>query len=1434
MDTEIRTLRRTLEWAFVAGVFMGYIGLLAFDGPPSLFAQTDTTAPTVSSVDITSDTGDDEVYLDDDGVYGIGDKIEVTVTLSENVTVTGSPQLELNVGGSAKTASYDSTDGSKVVFGYTVAVGDSDTDGISIEADKLSLNGGAVKDAADNSANLSHSAVAAQAGHKVDGVRPTITRSYFIGSSSGQDDVHTSGEYLPAGMSFSENIFVGGYPGPQLKFNFEGKTKLADFYGAYPDCDQVICVYGPGGRQGTSINFEYMMVKGDLDLDGVAINANSLVLNGGSIRDGAGNDAVLTHRAVSENSDYIVDAVPATVKSVAITSDPGSDNTYGEGDTIEVTVTFSESVRVPRWLGSGGVVRMPLLELNIGGIAKTARTHERSTITGTTLVLSYTVQDGDNDANGVSIGANKLTAQSNRGITDNYSGCCPGGENADLRHSAVADDVDHKVGSSMPVSLSTDATLKGLTLSGIDFGTFASDTESYSATVPYRLSQTAVIPTANHSGARYVTKLGGVSDADGAVSLAVGSNVITVVVTAEDGSTTKTYTVSVTRATPSTDATLKGLTLNGIDFGTFASGTESYTATVAYDVAQTLVLATPNDPRARYVTKIGGVLARPNGLWTEVSLTTGANVITIEVTAEDGTTEKTYTVTVTRAAASTDATLSGLTLSGIDFGTFASSTETYTAEVTNNPTETAVTPTVNHSGATYIIKIGGVTDSDGTVTLADGDNLITVEVTAEDGTTTKTYTVTVTRLVTSEQTEASTDATLSGLTLSGVDFGPFASGTESYTANVAYSVSQTTVTSTVNDDGASYVIKLSGETDADGTVSLAVGSNVITIEVTAEDGETTRTYTVTVTRAAPSTDATLSALTLSGVDFGTFSSGTTSNSATVANGMSQTTVTPTVNDSDASYVIKLGGVTDSDGTVSLAVGSNVITVEVIAEDDTTKRTYTVTVTRAAPPSSDASLKSLSLSGISIGTFSSVTTTYSVQVPNTLSETTVTLGVNQSSASYVIKLDGAVDSDGKVSLSVGKNVITVEITAEDGQTSQTYTINVTRAEPPSTDATLSGLILSGVDFGAFATGTTSYTAGVANSLSQTTVSPTANDSGATYVIKLGGLIDSDGTFSLSVGANVITVEVTAEDDSTTSTYTVTVTRAEPPSTDATLSALSLSGVDFGTFDSTTISYTATVANSVTQTTVSPAVNDSGATYVIKLGGVTDSDGTISLAVGSNVITVEVTAEDDSATQTYTVNVTRAEPPSADAALSALTLSGVDFGAFASSTTSYTADVSNNVTQTTVSPTVNDSGASYAIKLGGVTDSDGTVALAVGSNVITTEVTAEDDRSLCQILWKFLPGGLAHQAATASSALTGSSVNMPSSNLAPSTSKPIRFRPPFSGRQRSLSLSATLNTRYNALSRLFIRRVTSVLSLTALNTDSNGFVVRRCTQCSSGKS
>ena len=294
----------------------------------------------------------------------------------------------------------------------------------------------------------------------------------------------------------------------------------------------------------------------------------------------------------------------------------------------------------------------------------------------------------------------------------------------------------------------------------------------------------------------------------------------------------------------------------------------------------------------------------------------------------------------------------------------------------------------------------------------------------------------------------STDATLSGLTLSDVTLA-FASATTRYSVSVANDVTETTVTPTTNDDGATHAIKLGGVTDADGVIPLAVGSNVITVEVTAEDGNTAKTYKVTITRAGPevSTDATLSGLTLSGIDFGAFNSATTGYTASVANDVAETTVTPTTNDDGATYEIKLGGVADADGTVSLAVGGNVITVEVTAEDGNTAKTYTVTVTRAAPPrSTDATLKSLTLSGVNFGNFDPATTSYDVNVANGVGQTTVTATANDGGATYAVKLGGVAVGGGTVELSVGSNAVSVVVTAEDGETTKTYTVTVTRADP----------------------------------------------------------------------------------------------------------------------------------------------------------------------------------------------------------------------------------------------------------------------------------------------------------------------------------------------------------------------------------------------------
>lgn len=227
MTIKTRTLIRTLALTLMIGVFIGFIGLIAFGSPPSLLAQTDTAAPTISSVTITSDTGDDDVELDDDGVYGIGDTIEATVNFNEDVMVTGSPQLELTIGNAVRKAEYKSTAGGKLMFIYSVVEGDSDTDGVAIGANKVSLNGGSIKDDADNDAILTHTALSAQSGHKVDGIRPTVTAVSI--SSPG---VAVIGDPIFAYVDFSEYVFVGTRGFPEMSLNLEGTTKTVRYWGA--------------------------------------------------------------------------------------------------------------------------------------------------------------------------------------------------------------------------------------------------------------------------------------------------------------------------------------------------------------------------------------------------------------------------------------------------------------------------------------------------------------------------------------------------------------------------------------------------------------------------------------------------------------------------------------------------------------------------------------------------------------------------------------------------------------------------------------------------------------------------------------------------------------------------------------------------------------------------------------------------------------------------------------------------------------------------------------------------------------------------------------------------------------------------------------------------------------------------------------------------
>ena len=163
---------------------------------------------------------------------------------------------------------------------YTVASGDSDTDGIEVKAAKLA---GTIKNASDVDATLTYTPLTAQSSHKVDGVAPTVS-TVAVTSAAGSDDTYATGDTIEVTVTFGEAIVVTGTPQLTIKVGTADKTAT---------CARK----GPTGADATKLACTYTVASGDADSDGISIEADKLSLPmGASITDAADNDATRTHR----------------------------------------------------------------------------------------------------------------------------------------------------------------------------------------------------------------------------------------------------------------------------------------------------------------------------------------------------------------------------------------------------------------------------------------------------------------------------------------------------------------------------------------------------------------------------------------------------------------------------------------------------------------------------------------------------------------------------------------------------------------------------------------------------------------------------------------------------------------------------------------------------------------------------------------------------------------------------------------------------------------------------------------------------------------------------------------------------------------------------------------------------------------------------------
>ena len=342
--------------------------------------RVDASKPRVVDVRLTSNPGPDRIY-------GIGDVVEVTVTIDELVT-TSDAGLTLTVGTVARDISVANTGpGQTLVFRYTVVQDDEDANGVSVAADALL---GTIKDDAGNDAIPDLPRVPDQSGHAVDGVPPAHPALRIVSNPRG-GGIYRRGEPILVELGFDEAVRVSGDAQPTLTLQVgtgeEETTRSARYY--------------PERSGGRALVFRYTVQDDDRDQDGISAGPNA-VMPDDIILDSAGNPWDGEHSALSEQRSHRVDGSLPTVRVAGV--DVTSVGPYGDGDSIALEVRFSGTVHAQ----ADDSAEPVKLRLRIGDETKEMDFGDADGNGSDTLRFEYQVQKGDRDDDGVGYAANAM------------------------------------------------------------------------------------------------------------------------------------------------------------------------------------------------------------------------------------------------------------------------------------------------------------------------------------------------------------------------------------------------------------------------------------------------------------------------------------------------------------------------------------------------------------------------------------------------------------------------------------------------------------------------------------------------------------------------------------------------------------------------------------------------------------------------------------------------------------------------------------------------------------------------------------------------------------------------------------------------------------------------------------------------------------------
>ena len=252
---------------------------------------------------------------------------------------------------------------------------------------------------------------------------PAVTAVAVV-SDAGDDDTYVLGDTIRVRVTFGEAVNVDTSGGtPRLKIKMD--PGWGEFWAPY--------ARGSGRR---NLIFTHTVVEPNTSPRGIAVLANTLELNGGTIRSkGADADADLAHAGLGHDAEHKVDwrITPSDVTAVAVVSDAGDDDTYALGETIRVRVTFGETVNVDT---SGGT---PRLKIKMDPTWGEFWAPYASGSGAANLIFTHTVVEPNTSPRGIAVLANTL--QTNGGAI-RLAGTSA---DAGLGHTGLGHDPAHKV-----------------------------------------------------------------------------------------------------------------------------------------------------------------------------------------------------------------------------------------------------------------------------------------------------------------------------------------------------------------------------------------------------------------------------------------------------------------------------------------------------------------------------------------------------------------------------------------------------------------------------------------------------------------------------------------------------------------------------------------------------------------------------------------------------------------------------------------------------------------------------------------------------------------------------------------------------------------------------------------------------------------------------